>query len=108
MLQLFDLIEIVAAQLALHLSSSMSDHDQSLPSNHRAQSEVHSANDIDDLFDYDVGLDEVLNSISTEPNRAGADAIKETSASSGPSLGLDEEVKVSKKRQPIAKLDETR
>lgn len=88
----------------------MSDHDQALPQNHRAQSEVHSADDIDDLFDYDVGLDEVLNSISTEPNRAGANTTKEftTSASSGPSLGLDEEVKVSKKRHPIAKLDETR
>ncbi|KAL1963302.1 hypothetical protein VTN77DRAFT_8525 [Rasamsonia byssochlamydoides] len=87
----------------------MSDHDQAPPPNHREQSEVHSADDIDDLFDYDVGLDEVLNSISTESNRAGGDAIKEsTTAGSGPSLGLDEEVKVSRKRQPIAKLDESR
>lgn len=95
--------------LELYSPSKMSDHDQVHLPNHREQSGVHSTND-DDLFDYDVGLDEVLNSIPTEPNRADADAAKEsaTSAGLGPSLGLDEEVKVSKRRQPIAKLDETR
>jgi replication fork protection complex subunit Csm3/Swi3 len=85
----------------------MSDYDQALPQNHREQSKYQSPNDVDDLFDYDVGLDEVLNSINTESNKAGPDAIKE-STGSGPSLGLDEEVKVSKRRHPIAKLDETR
>jgi replication fork protection complex subunit Csm3/Swi3 len=59
---------------------------------------------LNDLFDYDVGLDEVF-----QDN--GALNGKEAKLSGDPSsvgLGLDEEVKVTKKRQPIAKLDEGR
>ncbi|KAL2836040.1 replication fork protection component Swi3-domain-containing protein [Aspergillus pseudoustus] len=63
---------------------------------------------VDDLFDYDVGLDGILQEIST--NTGTANAPKETAPpdNSGVVLGLDEEVKVAKKRQPIPKLDENR
>lgn len=65
------------------------------------------SDDIDDLFDYDVGLDEVLRDVDTKSQAANADTHKPSAtAASGASLGLDEEVKVSKRRQPIAKLDE--
>ncbi|KAL2807612.1 replication fork protection component Swi3-domain-containing protein [Aspergillus granulosus] len=63
---------------------------------------------VDDLFDYDVGLDGVLQEISM--NASTTNAPKQTAPpdNSGVVLGLDEEVKVVKKRQPIPKLDETR
>jgi len=62
---------------------------------------------INDLFDYDVGLDDILRDVSTTSNTSTA---KQPSGPEGPGLGLglDEEVKVSKKRQPVAKLDESR
>ena len=65
------------------------------------------SNHVDDLFDYDVGLDEILQDVSTASNK---NAPKQPSVPDGPDLrlGLDEEVKVSKKRQPVAKLDESR
>jgi replication fork protection complex subunit Csm3/Swi3 len=59
--------------------------------------------DLNDLFDYDVGLDEIIpenNAINnTKPTTVGDPAL---------GLGLDEEVKVTKQRQPVAKLDENR
>ncbi|KAJ5225145.1 hypothetical protein N7468_006370 [Penicillium chermesinum] len=55
-----------------------------------------------DLFDYDLGLDDILEENDTAPT----DASKPTGDLN--SLGLDEEVKVTKKRQPVAKLDEGR
>ena len=65
------------------------------------------SNHVDDLFDYDVGLDEILRDVSTATN---ANVPNQPSAPDGPGLGLglDEEVKVSKKRQPVATLDEGR
>ncbi|KAL4888527.1 replication fork protection component Swi3-domain-containing protein [Aspergillus ambiguus] len=66
-----------------------------------AQGQIH-----DDLFDYDVNLDSILAEPSMRsninPNPPG------TSNDGGLGLGLDDEVKVTKKRQPIAKLDENR
>ncbi|KAF7585266.1 chromosome segregation in meiosis- protein [Aspergillus hancockii] len=59
---------------------------------------------VNDLFDYDVGLDEILQEAPNTSNIRPS-VVPYTS---GLGLGLDEEVKVSKKRQPVAKLDETR
>lgn len=58
------------------------------------------ADDLNDLFDYDIGLDEVVpdTNNTSKPSAPGDSA----------GLGLDEEVKVTKKRQPVAKLDEAR
>ncbi|KAE8365663.1 replication fork protection component Swi3-domain-containing protein [Aspergillus caelatus] len=60
-----------------------------------------------DLFDYDVGLDELL---QRAPTASSINAPKPSTipGDSGLGLGLDEEVKVTRKRQPVAKLDETR
>ena len=60
---------------------------------------------VDDLFDYDVGLDDILQ--DTTVNNANAPAQPSGPDGSGLGLGLDEEVKV-KKRQPVAKLDENK
>ncbi|GAB1215020.1 chromosome segregation in meiosis-related protein [Aspergillus terreus] len=57
-----------------------------------------------DLFDYDVDLDAILGESSTRSNINAP----QTSESRGLGLGLDDEVKVTRKRQPIAKLDEGR
>ncbi|KAJ6084448.1 Chromosome segregation in meiosis protein 3 [Penicillium sp. IBT 16267x] len=62
-------------------------------------------NDINDLFDYDVGLDEIFQGKNDASNN---DASNATGDPSSLGLGLDEEVKITKKRQPIAKLDEGR
>ncbi|KAK1141434.1 chromosome segregation in meiosis- protein [Aspergillus melleus] len=63
--------------------------------------------DVNDLFDYDVGLDELL---QQPPPSSSANAPRPsfTPEASGLKLGLDEEVKVTKKRQPVAKLDDNR
>lgn len=62
--------------------------------------------ELDDLFDYDAGLDDAFRDIT--PPRATAP--KETSNSKGRDiLGLDEQVEVAKKiRAPKPKLDENR
>jgi replication fork protection complex subunit Csm3/Swi3 len=65
------------------------------------------------LFDFDPAEEDILN---TTHGSANADSnntretIREHSAAARRSegLGLDEEVKIAKKRQPVAKLDATR
>ncbi|KAL6718303.1 chromosome segregation in meiosis-related protein [Lecanora helva] len=69
---------------------------------------VPAADDLDDLFNYDVGdafrdIDTNID-ISTQPKPPNAiDA-----NGSGAGLGIDEEIKVTKKRRPVPKLDEER
>jgi replication fork protection complex subunit Csm3/Swi3 len=66
-----------------------------------------SPNRADDLFDYDFGLDELWQETPNMPNN-GPPMQSSARNESGLGLGLDEEVKVTKKRQPVAKLDESR
>lgn len=66
-----------------------------------------SPRDLNDLFDYDVGLDDIFEGNASQT--ANAETSKPSAGnSSALGLGLDEEVKVTKKRQPVAKLDEGR
>lgn len=72
---------------------------------------VASPPDLSDLFDYDVGLDEIFQGNGASNANASTNAEASKPATGDPSslgLGLDEEVKVTKKRQPVAKLDEGR
>ena len=63
------------------------------------------AGDLDDLFDYDIGLDEII----PDENAPNANSAKASgTGDSALGLGLDEEVKVTKKRHPVVKLDEGR
>jgi len=70
--------------------------------------------DLDDIFNLDTGLDAAINGINSgEIERASntTDAISQpTNRTSGvlPLTNLNEEVVVTKKRAPIAKLDEER
>ena len=69
---------------------------------------VPAADDLDNLFDYDVGdvFKDVDTNIEVPPLRrptARADG-KENAAG----LGIDEEIKVIRKKTPVAKLDESR
>lgn len=69
--------------------------------------------ELDDLFDYNVTLDDVFRDVDTNmqaPTAQKATAIPSRTKSSQKvdSLGIDEEVKVQKKRAPIPKLDEDR
>lgn len=67
--------------------------------------------DMDDLFDYNANLDDIFRDVDTNMNVSS----RGTNATSQPAragddlgLGIDEEIKVKKARQPIAKLDEDR
>lgn len=69
--------------------------------------------ELDDLFDYNVTLDDVFRDVDTNmqaPTAQNATAIPSRTKPSQKidSLGIDEEVKVQKKRAPIPKLDEER
>ncbi|KAI1919317.1 chromosome segregation in meiosis- protein [Ophidiomyces ophidiicola] len=64
---------------------------------------------IDDLFDYDAGIEHLLR--DPEEDRNTQDASKQSRAvtdGKNDNLGIDEEIKVTKRRVPPAKLDETR
>ena len=66
------------------------------------------ADDLDDLFDYDVG--DVFQDVDTNmdiPTREKTIARTE-GKENGAGLGIDEEIKVTKKRAPVPKLDENR
>lgn len=65
--------------------------------------------DLDDLFDYDVPNDifEDVEQDMEAPVKPAKGPFGSGSGSAG-GLGLDEEVKVTKKRAPIPKLDEER
>ncbi|KAJ5180761.1 hypothetical protein N7492_003971 [Penicillium capsulatum] len=65
-----------------------------------------SPNEVNDLFDYDAGLDEIFQ--GTAANTEAPSTSKPAGDPSALGLGLDEEVKITKKRQPVAKLDESR
>lgn len=66
------------------------------------------ADDLDDLFDYDVGdvfrdVDTNMDATTRAKTVTNGD-VKEN----GAGLGIDEEIKVVKKRAPVPKLDENR
>ncbi|KAM5446281.1 chromosome segregation in meiosis-related protein [Microsporum audouinii] len=66
------------------------------------------ANDnVDDLFDYDAGLDDILREVEQNAQRA-EDSTTNHANPSNSTLGIDDELKVSKKRAPISQLDESR
>lgn len=69
-----------------------------------------SDNDVD-IFDYDAGLDEILNELPTvAPLNDAANTSKDADApdTATPVLGLDADLKATKQRVPTAKLDESR
>ncbi|KAL1955387.1 hypothetical protein VTO42DRAFT_8607 [Malbranchea cinnamomea] len=67
----------------------------------------------DDLFDYDAGLDELLRETAEQNTNGTENQPRDSSnnrkgSSNDADLGLDEEVKITRKRAPVAKLDENR
>lgn len=60
-----------------------------------------------DLFDYDVGLDEILGEISERDPAPNGTPYNQSASAPAAGLGLDEEVVVTRRRQPVAKLDES-
>lgn len=76
---------------------------ESMPDAHNVASPAQ----FDDLFDYDVDLDGILQDASARSNTNPPQAAPGPDAP-GLGLGLDDEVKVTKTRKPVAKLDENR
>lgn len=66
------------------------------------------ADDLDDLFDYDIG--DVFRDVDTNMDAPAREkpAVNVDGKENGVRLGIDEEIKVVKKRAPIPKLDENR
>jgi len=69
--------------------------------------------ELDDLFDYNVTLDDVFRDVDTNMHAPTAPKPTTIPSRTKPShkvdsLGIDEEVKVQRKRAPIPKLDEDR
>ncbi|KAI4283004.1 MAG: hypothetical protein L6R38_002488 [Xanthoria sp. 2 TBL-2021] len=67
------------------------------------------AEEMDDMFDYTVDMQDVFRDVDVNmdaPSESQAAQLKPKDG--GDVLGLDEEVKVTRKRQPVAKLDEDR
>ncbi|KAL8715642.1 MAG: hypothetical protein Q9225_006362 [Loekoesia sp. 1 TL-2023] len=67
------------------------------------------ANEFGDLFDYNANMQDVFRDVDVAmdvPNQKQSAVSK--SKEDGLGLGLDEEIKITKKRQPIPKLDENR
>ena len=65
------------------------------------------ADDLGDLFDYSADLPDAFQDTSEGPITNG-NRTSGAADASGLGLGLDEEVKVPRKRKPVAKLDENR
>ena len=66
--------------------------------------------DLDDLFDYDVPADIFRDdNIGTEvPDRLAKAPLGDAGTERTSALGIDKEIKITKKRAPVAKLDETK
>ena len=69
-----------------------------------------SADELDEIFNYDLNVDDVFRDVDTNmraPPRANNDT-QPGNQTNGDVLGIDEQIKVAKKRAPIPKLDEAR
>ena len=66
------------------------------------------ADDLDDLFDYDVG--DVFHDVNTNMDvpTMQRSIEKADGKENGAGLGIDKEIKITKKRAPVPKLDENR
>ncbi|KAJ9668095.1 chromosome segregation in meiosis- protein [Coniosporium apollinis] len=66
--------------------------------------------ELDDLFNYDAGMDDVFKDLdgTKKGNSRQEEKNSRTVTSNAAGLGIDEEIKVAKKRQPVAKLDDAR
>ncbi|KAL2355285.1 chromosome segregation in meiosis protein 3 [Cryomyces antarcticus] len=75
----------------------------------QAQPHQPTGDELDDLFNYDAAMDDVFKDLnSTNSSTRDANDQSRNTASSAAGLGIDEEIKIARKRQPIAKLDEAR
>ena len=67
------------------------------------------SDDLDDLFNYDVGIDDIfMQSQSKQHSNPPSLSRQNGTENARLGLGLDEEVKIVRKRQSIAKLDDSR
>lgn len=66
--------------------------------------------DLDDLFNYDAGIKDVFRDVDTNMDVTTNTETRrgKEKSDTGVGLGIDEEIKVSRKRRPVAKLDEAR
>ncbi len=64
--------------------------------------------EIDDLFNYDVAMDDAFKSAEIDDTPLKNTGRNGNATGASAALGIDKELKITKQRQPIAKLDETR
>lgn len=65
------------------------------------------ADDLDDLFNYDARVDDVFRQVDTDMNVPSNEGSRpgNRGTETGAGLGIDEEIKISRKRRPAVKLD---
>lgn len=92
------------------MTSSLQDHAGAQQPARPGNAAAPPRDDLDDLFDYDVDLGDVFREVDTNMDVP----VKKTSSSkagakgNSTGLGIDEEIKIIKKRRPVVKLDEDR
>lgn len=65
-------------------------------------------NDLDSLFNYDIDNNDLFREIDTNIQAPENASAKRKATELGGGLGIDEEITITKKRKPVAKLDEAR
>ncbi|KAI9830442.1 MAG: hypothetical protein M1819_005694 [Sarea resinae] len=88
-------------------SNSTPIHASLAPSTQSLNTTAPPGDELDDLFNYDVGTDDVFRDVDTNMDvlvRPEAPA-QSIAGKDSTGLGIDEEIKVTRKRKPIAKLD---
>lgn len=66
--------------------------------------------ELDEIFNYDANMDDVFRDVDTNMRAPASDSsnTQGRDTTGGDVLGIDEQIKVTKKRAPIPKLDEGR
>lgn len=82
--------------------------------NDQAKSRGPVRDELDDLLDHDAEINDAWRAVDTDmtvrpaKNQTGIDGGNHFNNTIGQTLGIDEEIKVKKRRAPAPKLDETR
>jgi len=75
-------------------------------------SHIPERDELDEIFNYDTNIDHILNGLDDGDSNANSNSNNSRGEGMrngpGQTLGIDEEIKITKQRKPVAKLDETR
>ncbi len=91
-----------------HMDSFLNGDSSPEPELRQMRSTTDNADDLDDLFDYNVAMDDVLGDIEANLKAPSKKNGSTENAAESDILGIEEEVKVTRKPRIVVKLDENR